>query len=241
MQCETEEQFNTAVAALLSEYPSIQQYFADTFPAARFYADFALNHITTLGSRSTARVESWNATLKGMLEVDSRTALSALFDTLRYALSDKDQRSAKALEDAAHRQVMTQARTIDAETAPHLTYYAQCVVKTQASLVANYKHEMVQAANPAIFSVFDCRPAGSETVRTVTVTETSMHCTCGFPLAYLLPCGHVLVVNTTSITRSFECRRWASAGCERTCQQSIVSHHTSPANPRWKFLFRHSA
>ena len=129
--------------------------------------------------------------------MDSRTALSALFDTLRYALSDKDQRSAKkALEDAAaHRQVMTQARTIDAETAPHLTYYAQCVVRTQASLVANYKHEMVQAANPAIFSVFDRRPAGSETVRTVTVTGTSMHCTCGFPLAYLLPCRHVMVVN----------------------------------------------
>jgi len=105
--------------------------------------------------------------------------------------------------------------TIDADTAPHLTYYAQRVVRTQADLVANYKYEMVQAANPAIFSVFDRRPAGSETVRTVTITEASMHCTCGFPLAYLLPCRHVLVVNNHIYNTQFRVsqvgKRWLRA------------------------------
>ena len=129
MHHETEERFDAAISALRCNYPSIRQYMTDTFPHGRYYADFALNHITTLGSRTTARVESWNATLKNMLEVDSRTPLAVLFESLRYALSDKDYRaSKKSLQDAARRPINTQARTIDAETAPHLTYYAQCVV-----------------------------------------------------------------------------------------------------------------
>jgi hypothetical protein len=231
---ETEEEFKTAIAALKSNYPAIQQYMTDTFPDGHYYADFALNHITTLGSRTTARVESWNSTLKGMLEVDSRTALSVLFESLRYALSDKDIRaSKKALDDAARRPPTTTARTIDAETAPHLTYFAQGVVKTQASLVANYRFDMVQAANPAIFNVFDRRPAGEEKARQVTITDTSMQCTCGFPRAYLLPCRHVLVVNNHIYNTQFRVsqvgKRWLRAHMPAVRDQSAhVSHQPPP-------------
>jgi MULE transposase domain len=231
--CETEEEFNAAIAALLNNYPSIRQYITDSFPAGRLYADFSLNHITTFGIRTTARVESWNATLKGMLEVDSRTAMSVLFQTLQYALSDKDARSfKKALEDTARRPPNTQARTIDAETAPHLTYYAQCVVKTQASLVANYKFEMVQALNPAVFNVFDRRPIGEEKVRQVTITETSMQCTCGFPLSYLLPCRHVLVVNNHIYNSQFRvsqvAKRWLRAHMPAVRDQSARFPYLPP-------------
>lgn len=194
--CEREPDFQTAMAALVNDYPTIRQYIADTFPVGHCYADYALNHITTLGCRTTARVEAWNSVLKGMLEVDSHTPLTVLFDSLRYALSDKDYRAYKrALADDARRPVVTQARTIDAETAPHLTYYAQCIVKAQAGLCANYRYDMVQAANPAIFNVCDRRAAQQDEVRQVAVTETTMQCTCGFPRSYLLPCRHVLVVN----------------------------------------------
>ena len=201
---EKEADFDSSITTLMNSYPFLRQYMTDTFPAGRYYANFALNHITTLGSRTTSRVESWNSALKGMLEVDSRTSLSVLFESLRYALSDKDYRSyRKSLDDDARRPAITQARTIDAETASHLTYYSQGIVKTQAGLVANYNFDMVQAANPAIFNVFDRRPAQQEDVRQVTITETTMQCTCGFPLSYLLPCRHVLVVNNHIFNSQF--------------------------------------
>ena len=188
---------STAIAALTAEYQRIQPYIISTFPDAHTYADYALNHITTLGIRSTSRVESWNATLKGMLEVNSRTPLTVLFETLRYAVSDKDARTPKtALDDAARRLPVSQARTVEAEMSPHITYYAQNIVSAQARLTLNYKYNMVQAANPAVFEVHDRRESVSELVRIVTVTDSSMHCTCGFPTTYLLPCQHVLVINS---------------------------------------------
>jgi hypothetical protein len=195
--CTTDSDFNNAIAALTAEYPRIQPYITSTFPDAHTYADYVLNHINTLGIRSTARVESWNATLKGMLEVNSRTPLTVLFETLRYAVSDKDARAARtALEDAARRLPVSQARTVEAEMSPHITYYAQNIVSAQARLTLNYKYNMVQAANPAVFEVHDRRESVRELVRIVTVTDSSMHCTCGFPTTYLLPCRHVLVINS---------------------------------------------
>lgn len=213
---ETEDEFNAAMAALTTQYDEINHYMHATFPPGQVYADFALNHITTLGVRSTARVESWNAALKGMLEINSRTPMSVLFDSLRYALSDKDQRSfRKAADMAASRPPNSQARTIDADTAPHITYYAQGVVSTQSRLQSNYDLTMVQAANPAIYTVFDRRPLlGGERQRTVTITDSTstMHCTCGFPTAYLLPCRHVLAVNNHRVGSQFDVtqvdRRW---------------------------------
>lgn len=232
--CETEAEFDKTIAALLSSCPALRPYMTGTFPAGHVYADFALNHITTLGVRSTARVESWNGTLKGMLAVNSHTSLTVLFETLRFALSEKDHRSRKrALEDAARRPVNTQVRTIDAETAPHLTYHAQGCVKSQAELSSNYKYDMVQAANPAIFSVYDRRPAAAEVVRTVTTTDTTMECSCGMPKNYLLPCRHVLVVNNHIYNTQFRVsqvgRRWVRAYMPAKGDQSVVSLDDEPA------------
>jgi len=168
-----------------------------------------------------------------MLDVSSRTALSVLFSTLRYAMSDKDATThRKALNDAARRPAVTRARTIDADTAPHLTYYAQGIVKTQASLAANYKYEMVQAANPAIYNVVDRRPAGDERVRIVTIEEASMHCSCGFPLTYLLPCRHVLVVNNHMYNAEFRVaqvgKRWLRAHMPAIREQSVSTSSLPP-------------
>lgn len=227
--CEKESDFDVAIAAFLTSNPRVAPYFTATFPPARCYADFALNHITTFGSRTTARVESWNAQLKGMLDISSRTSLQILFESLRHAMSEKDGRGYKiALSNAALRPVVTLARTIDAETAPHLTYYAQSVVRKQADLMACYDLKMVQPPMPAIFSVFDRRASAAiADSRQVTLTETTMHCTCGFPTAYLLPCRHVLVVNNHMYCTPFRVqqvgKRWLRA-------YMPAARHPLPAN-----------
>ena len=219
---DSEVAFNAAIAKLLgtghnmSRDPVMIAYFTDTFPPGRTYADFALNHITTLGSRTTARVESWNATLKGMLAVDNRTTLAVLFETMRYAMSDKDYRAHKqAMQHAAQQPANTKAGTIDVQIAPHLTYYAQCLVKSQSALFPNYKYEMVQAFFPSIYTVHDRCSTEPESVRTVTMDETSMHCTCGYPITYLLPCRHLLVVNNWVYNSQFRVgqvgKRWLRA------------------------------
>ena len=72
-----------------------------------------------------------NSTLKGMLEVNSRTTLTLLFDTLRHAMCGKDERATKrAAADAARVPLNNKARTIEAETSPHLTFYAASLNST---------------------------------------------------------------------------------------------------------------
>jgi transposase-like protein len=110
---ETQAEFDEAIAAMIVRCPAIQSYMMDTFPPSHVYADYSLNHLTALGVRTTARVESWNSTLKGMLAVNNTTPMAQLFESLRYALSEKDHLAKKrAMEDAARRPINTRVRTI---------------------------------------------------------------------------------------------------------------------------------
>jgi hypothetical protein len=125
-----------------------------------------------------------------------------------------------------HQGASFSSNTIDSETVPHLTYYAQGFVKTQSELVANYKFDMVQPANPAMFTVHDRRPAQDEVVCTVKISESTMECSCGMPTSYLLPCRHVLVVNNHVFNTQFRAsqvgKRWLQAYMRRGREESVV-------------------
>jgi hypothetical protein len=237
---ETEAQFDTAMDTLLQQYPQARSHLTNAHqPPKEQYADFVLNHITNLGQRTTARVESWNSTLKGMLEVNSRTTLTLLFDTLRHAMCGKDERATKrAAADAARVPLNNKARTIEAETSPHLTFYAASLVKLQAELTANYVSKVVKdhgPDGPAVFEVYDRRPIAAETRRRVSVTRTSMSCSCGYPEELLLPCRHVLVVNNEMFHTRFwheqVGQRWLLAHMPRTTASPACTHPAPGCNP----------
>jgi hypothetical protein len=234
---ETEAQFDSAMDALLQQHPQARTHLTNAHqPPHEQYADFALNHITNLGQRTTARVESWNAALKGMLEVNSRTTLTVLFDTLRHAMSDKDERVTKrAAADAVRVSLNNRARTIEAEMAPHLTFYAAGLVKLQAELTTNYLSKVVKdhgSDGPAVFEVYDRRPVADETRRRVSVTRTAMSCSCGYPDELLLPCRHVLVVNNEMFHTRFwheqVGQRWLLAHMPRTTASPACSQYLAP-------------
>jgi hypothetical protein len=213
---ESEAAFITAKEALHMRYPLATAYLQSYhWPNEQCFAECYIRHITTFGIRSTQRVESWNALLKGMLQVKSTTSLSILFESLQFAASEVDRRALKrAIEEAARLPSASHTRTFDQEVSPHLTYYAAGKAKLQFSLQHNYHIEQkVVAGADSVWWVWDRRPMDAqEEKREVQAKMDYISCTCGYPTAYLLPCRHVFVVNLhlykTAFRRDQVGQRW---------------------------------
>jgi hypothetical protein len=180
----------------------------------RMFAECYIADATTLGVRSTARVESWNALLKGSLQVNSSTSLTILFEALQFAASDRDRRAfKKALDEAARLPPKYQDGTFDWIVSPHLTYYALTKMKRQFELHHNYAvtQKTVEGVG-SVWYVWNRVMGGFTEKREVRVTDDSMHCTCSFPIIHLLPCRHVLALNLMLFKTPFRAgqvhRRW---------------------------------
>ena len=211
------EQFITEWKSVINErqpavYEEAKRRLHDTFPAAVPYLDknhwkletlFAerhIGHFLTLGIRSTSRVESWNSVLKGMLQINSTTALETLFRSLQYAQSEVDRRSLKkALTEAARLPPQPALATLEAYTQPHLTYYAQGMVKKQMAYQHIHKCELLPSAvetRSGEHHVWDGRDSQSAPEKWVVVAgQDHIRCSCHYPAVYLLPCRHVLALN----------------------------------------------
>jgi MULE transposase domain len=209
---ETEVGFATAKANLHRLFPAACTYLErNHWSNERQFAECYLMGITTLGVRSTQRVESWNALLKGMLGINSATSLSVLFQALQFSASEVDRRAVKhAAEEAARRPQPLYHRSFDQEIHPHLTHYAATKVKHQFDLQHNYQHEpKALAGADTVWYVWDARPMEErpEAKREVRAKEDFMECTCGFPKTHLLPCRHVLAINLRLYRAAFQRRQ----------------------------------
>jgi hypothetical protein len=209
---ESENLFVTAKASLHRSFPAAVPYLEKWhWPHERQFAECYLSDITTLGLRSTARVESWNSLLKGMLAVNSSTALSVLFQSLQFSASEVDRRAVKrAAEEAARVSKPIYRRTVEAEASPHLTHYALTKLMHQFELQHNYLHEpKVYGGSDTVWYVWDARPVEDkpEEKREVRVKEDFMHCSCGYPTTHLLPCRHVLHINLRLFNYAFQRRQ----------------------------------
>jgi hypothetical protein len=162
------------------------------------FAECFICDVTTLGIRSTARVESWNAVLKGAMQVSSSTSLLILFESLQFAASQVDRRNLKrALDEASRLPPLHQERTFEHDVTPHLTHHAAAKVKKQFDLSHNYQFKQKTVARAdSVWEVWDRRPStGIELRREVRVKDDFMWCSCGFPISHLLQCRHVLAIN----------------------------------------------
>jgi hypothetical protein len=209
---ETEASFTAAKALLHRDYPAARTYLErHHWVNERQFAECFLAGVTSLGLRSTQRVESWNALLKGMLEVKSTTSLSILFQSLQFSASEVDRRSLKlAAEEAARLPPSVQQRSFEHEIHPHLTHYAATKIKHQFDLQHNYAHvEKAFAGEDTVWYVWDARPADdkAEQKREVQAKEDFMHCSCGYPTTHLLPCRHVLHINLRLYRAAFQRRQ----------------------------------
>jgi hypothetical protein len=213
---ETEAGFTAAKKALHAQFqPALPYLEKNHWINEQQFAECYIAHLTTFGIRSTARVESWNSLLKGMLQVNSTTSLAILFQSLQFAASEVDRRALKrAAEEAARLPPPLIARTFDQEVNPHLTYYAAGKVKSQFALQHNYDiQQKVVAGQDSVWWVWDRRPMDTkEEKREVQAKDEHMSCTCGYPSATLLPCRHVFVVNLylykTAFRRGQVGKRW---------------------------------
>jgi hypothetical protein len=209
---ESENRFVTAKANLHRSFPAAVPYLEKWhWPHERQFAECYLAGITTLGLRSTGRVESWNALLKGVLAVNSSTSLSVLFQSLQFSASEVDRRAVRrAAEEAARVAKPIYRRTVEAETRPHLTHYAVTKLLHQFELQHNYHHEpKAYAGADTVWYVWDARPVEDkpEEKREVRAKEDFMHCSCGYPTTHLLPCRHVLHINLHLYSYAFQRRQ----------------------------------
>jgi hypothetical protein len=202
IHAETLATFTQAKEKLHITFPAAVPYLEKNhWPHAEQFVECYISDVTTFGIRSTSRVESWNAMLKGALNINSTTALPFLFQALQFAASEHDRRKLKtAATEAARMPSQPRKRTFAEEVSPHLTYYAQQKVQLQFELQHNYKFEQNTAALPqVVYYVWDNRPITStatpEERREVVARDDCMRCSCNFPVTHLLPCRHVLTMN----------------------------------------------
>jgi SOS response regulatory protein OraA/RecX len=88
-------EFSRAKETLHSDFaaavPYLQRYH---WINEQHFAECFIQTVTTLGIRSTQRVEGQNAALKRMFHVNSTTALAVLFQTMQYAAAEVDRQAA---------------------------------------------------------------------------------------------------------------------------------------------------
>ena len=202
------EDFLTAKAALHRAYPAAVPYLMEChWINEQRFAECFVKHFTTLGIRSTSRVEGWNSKLKGMLQVRSTTPLSVLFSSLQYASMDVDRRAlAQSLHHAAQSKPAPNTATFTQEVAPWLTVFASEKARLQFDLQHNYQCQQQDVANrESAWYVWDRRDMQgiTETRRVVHVTNSFMQCSCCFPITHLLPCRHVFALNLHKFKRAF--------------------------------------
>ena len=104
IHAETQAVFAQAKEKLHTTFPAAVPYLEKNhWPHAEQFVECYISDVTTFGIRSTSRVESWNAMLKGALNVNSTTALPILFQALQFAASEQDRRKLKTAAAAAAR------------------------------------------------------------------------------------------------------------------------------------------
>jgi hypothetical protein len=164
---EDEQGFHSAKAALHMQFGAACAYLDQWhWKNERHFVECYVKNFTTLGIRSTQRVEGMNSVLKGMFAVSSTTALTVLFRTMDYATSEADRRAQKlAVKIAVSFQQKVKQRTIVSELHPHLTYYAASKVKEQFDLQHNYiLQQKTTAGVDSVWYAVDRREAGLELV-----------------------------------------------------------------------------
>jgi MULE transposase domain len=172
----------------------------------RSFAECYILDVLTFGLRSTARVESWNALLKGALQVNSSSSLAILFESLQFAASGVDRRRMRrAHDEAARLPPAPPSRTFADEMQPWLTHWAATKTQQQFALQHNYRYEQKTVAGvDSVWYVWDKRSAESrELKREVRAKDALMECTCGFPSSLQLPCRHVLAINLHLFHQAF--------------------------------------
>jgi hypothetical protein len=96
-QSMTEEQFVHAKEKLTSDFPEANDYMKDNiWPNEKQFAYCFTRKVTTLGMRSTQRVEGKNAKLKGPLGLDSSTDVVTTIEKLITCVTEEEQRKIDA-------------------------------------------------------------------------------------------------------------------------------------------------
>jgi hypothetical protein len=115
--------FEAGKARLVAPCAEAQAYLTDFhWKNEELFALCYTKRWTTLGQRSTQRVEGVNGVLKGMLKVRSSTAMQTLLETLQWASSEVDRQAvATAAAHAADHPRPAAPRTFAEEVQPHLT------------------------------------------------------------------------------------------------------------------------
>jgi hypothetical protein len=194
-------EFEAGTVLLARRCPLIEPYLQGYhWKNEELFALCYVKHWTTLGQRSTQRVEGLNGVIKGMLQVRSSTALQSLFQTLQFASSEIDRQAiATAAVHAARHPQPIDNRTVDAATHPHLTFYAANRVKKEFEVSHNYVITPKTVAGvDSVWWVTDRQTVTigrAENRREVEARDDFMHCSCCWPTMNLLPCRHVIALN----------------------------------------------
>jgi hypothetical protein len=217
------EDFDSGKRLLANRCPLAQLYFTDNhWTNETLFALCFVKHYTTLGQRSTQRVEGLNGVLKGMLQVRSSTALQSLFQTLQFASSEADRQAvANAAMHAARHPKPVNARTVEGDVHPHLTFYALTKVKQQFDVSHNYHvAQLTVAGTASTWTVWDRQsavvsPGRVEKRREVQARDDFMRCSCCWPTMHQLPCRHVIALNLHLFNQPFMVgqvgKRWLRA------------------------------
>jgi hypothetical protein len=203
---ETTEEHLSARAELHKSYPAAVPYLEkNIWKNDEMFAACYTKRWCTLGVLSTQRVEGMNAKLKGMLHVNSKTALSSLFQTLEYAASEIDLAAVRKMEELdREQQKEAYVDTFSARIRPHLTRYAQGKVQEQFDLMHNYR--AVWNAELRQWHVQKFRDEEAIGVRRTTRAEQARpaECSCFFPAIHQLPCRHVMCLNQALMLYPFQ-------------------------------------
>ena len=151
----------------------------------------------SFGMRATSLVEGLNKDIKMGRKgvVNKRTLVVDLFKVIHGISSDREKKALHSTRVSDAKQVLAaksnQAGTIESAARAVTTEYAAMQIIQQHKLLGNYTVEP-HSTEPNTFTIINKASTEKETV---TVTASSMKCSCNYPLNWLLPCRHVLQAN----------------------------------------------
>jgi hypothetical protein len=208
---ETTEDFVTAKRDLHAAYPAaVSCLEKNIWKNEESFATCFTKRWATLGILGTQRVEGMNAKLKGMLHVNSRTAVSVLFETLEYASSDIDLAAVTKMQELDREQAkLAYTDTFAARIHPHVTRYAQGMLLDQFDVMLNYRATAYAGLQQNCYHVQRFTQSGIAVgaPRVVHYGPGPVLCSCFFPTVHLLPCRHVMCVNHSLLVYAFQVRQ----------------------------------
>jgi hypothetical protein len=189
----TSDKFTAAKQQLHIDFPMAEPYLSKhIWKNQMAIANCYVRGRVTWDMYGTQRVESFNSKIKNMCERGTNTDVRTLFQRLRLAADETEQKEIGVFEQSVN-VIQFEPKKDDAGTWLQSIFTVFASNKIMEESIKDYTITSVHFRD----NIWKCTSTTDDIIYTVTITTDSMKCSCNYPQQWLLPCRHVLKTNLT--------------------------------------------